>query len=75
MTNELDVLKKLHYGTFPESELLAMYYQFRNKYRIRLKLLQQPNFPERDAFNIIPTLYPMDLIRVIKNKRTKTKNK
>ncbi|NIM18511.1 MAG: hypothetical protein GTO45_41560 [Candidatus Aminicenantes bacterium] len=68
--NELDLLKKLHRGTFSEAELIDIFYQNRDRYRILLSLVQQPRFPEKHALNIISKLFPMDLIRVIKNKRT-----
>jgi hypothetical protein len=70
--SELDILKKLHHGTFSETELIDMYYQNRDRYRVLLSLVQQPRFPAKYALNIIPKLYPMDLIRAVKNKRTNT---
>jgi hypothetical protein len=70
MENELVILKKLFRGTFSEEELTDIYYQNRDRYRVLLSLVQQPRFPEKHALNIIPKLYPMDLIRVVKNKRT-----
>jgi hypothetical protein len=68
--NELALLKKLHQGTFSEAELIDIFYQNRDRYRILLSLVQQPRFPEKHALNIISKLFPMDLIRVIKNKHT-----
>jgi hypothetical protein len=68
--NELDLLKKLHRQTFSEAELIDIFYQNRDRYRVLLNLVQQPRFPEKHALNIISKLFPMDLIRVIKNKRT-----
>lgn len=68
--NELDILKKLQRGTFSEAELIDTFYQNRDRYRVLLSLVQQPRFPEKHALNIISKLFPMDLIRVIKNKRT-----
>lgn len=70
MENELEILTKLHRQTLPEEELIDIFYQNRDKYRVLLHLTQQPRFPEKLALNIIPKLYPMDLIRVVKNKRT-----
>jgi hypothetical protein len=70
MEEELEILKKLFRGTLQETELLDIYFQFRNKYRVLVSLLQQPRFPEKYALNIIPKLYPIDLVKVVKNKRT-----
>jgi hypothetical protein len=70
MENELEILTKLHRQTLPEEELIDIFYQNKDRYRVQLNLIQQPRFPEKFALNIIPKLYPMDLIRVIKNKRT-----
>lgn len=70
MENELELLTQLYRKTLPEEELIDIFYQNRDKYRVLLQLLQQPRFPEKHALNIIPKLYPMDLIKVVKNKRT-----
>jgi len=70
MENELELLKKLYRETLPEIELMDIFYQNRDRYRVLLHLLQQPRFPEKHALSIIPRLYPMDLIKVVKNKRT-----
>lgn len=70
MEEELEILKKLHRQTFSENQLLEMYHQYREKYRLVFHLIQQPQFPERYALNVIPRLFSMDLLRVIKNKRT-----
>lgn len=70
MEEELEVLKKLYRGTFQESELIDIYDQNRSKYRVLVSLIQQPKFPEKYALNIVPKLFPIDLLKVIKNKRT-----
>ncbi|MGE5340924.1 MAG: hypothetical protein ACM3SY_05515 [Candidatus Omnitrophota bacterium] len=70
MSEELEVLKKLHRGTFQESELIQLYSQHHDQYRVLVSLLQQPGFPEKHAVGIIPKLFLMDLVRVIKNKHT-----
>jgi translation elongation factor EF-G len=70
MESELELLTKLHRKTLPEEELIDIFYQSKDKYRVLLHLIQQPRFPEKLALNIIPRLFPMDLIRVVKNKRT-----
>ncbi len=68
--SELDVLKKLFHNSYTEAELLDIFYQNRGRCRVLLSLLQQPRFPEKHSLNIIPTLNPMDLIKVVKNKHT-----
>jgi hypothetical protein len=70
MESELELLKLLYRKTLPEEELIDIFYQNRDRYRVLLHLIQQPRFPEKLALNIVPRLYPMDLIRVVKNKRT-----
>jgi hypothetical protein len=70
MDSELELLRRLHREVLTEDALLDIFYANRDRYRVLLHLLQQPRFPERQSLNIIPRLYPMDLIRVIKNKRT-----
>jgi hypothetical protein len=67
--NELDLLRRLHRSVLAEEELLELFYANRDRYRVLFHLLQQPKFPDRIALNIIPRLYAMDLVRVIKNKR------
>ena len=67
--NELDLLRKLYRGTFTKDELLEVLAQNRDRYRVLFQLVQQPKLPERDSLSIITKLFPMDLMRVIKNKR------
>jgi len=70
MKNEMEILKRLHRRALSEIELLDIFYQSKDSYRILFHLIQQPKFPEKHSLNIIPKLYPMDLLKVIKNKRT-----
>ena len=70
MESELELLRQLYHRTLPEEELIDIFYQNRDRYRVLLHLIQQPRFPEKFALNIVPRLYPMDLIKVVKNKRT-----
>ncbi len=70
MENELDILKKLYRSTFQENELIEIYFQYRNSYRVTVSLLQQPRFPDKYALNIIPKVFPIDLLKISKNKRT-----
>ncbi|MCP5109113.1 MAG: hypothetical protein GY950_37375 [bacterium] len=70
MSDELELLRKLHFGSVSEDELMDMFHRFRDNYRMQLNLAMHPKFPEKFALNIIPRLFVIDLIRVIKNKRT-----
>jgi len=70
MDDELEVLKYLFRGTFQEPELVDIFYRHRNKYRVMVSLLQQPRFPEKHALGIIPKLFPIDLVKISKNKLT-----
>lgn len=67
---ELELIKKLNFGNLSEQELLDVFYKNRDKYRILVNLIQQPKFSERFSLDIISKLFPVDLMRVIKNKRT-----
>lgn len=67
---DLELIRKLNFGNLSEQELIDVFYKNRDKYRILVNLIQQPKFPEKFSLNIIPKLFPIDLINVIKNKRT-----
>lgn len=71
MSQELDLLRKIHFGSVTEDELLDIYYQNPDNYRIRLNLAMHPRFPEKFAIDIIARLFSADLLRVIKNRRTR----
>jgi hypothetical protein len=70
MNSELDLLRRLYRETLPQEELIELYYNNRDRYRVLLHLVQQPKFPERFSLNIVPKFFAMDLIRIVKNKRT-----
>jgi len=70
MIEELEILRKLHFGSVTEQELLDIHYRFQDSYRVQLNLVMHPNFPQRFAINIVSRLYAVDLMRVVKNKRT-----
>lgn len=57
-------------GQVRESELIELYEQNRDNYRIQCQLIQHPRFPVKMALNIIQHLFSGDIIRVIKNRRT-----
>lgn len=69
MSDELTLLRKLHFGSVTEAELMEIYHQYRDNYRVRVSLVMHPGFPQKMAFNIVPSLFPVDLMRVSKNKR------
>lgn len=71
MADDLKLIQRLNFGAVPEEELLDIYHQEKANYRILFNLVQHPKFPERFALEIIPKLYSIDLIKVIKNKRTR----
>jgi len=67
--SNLEILKRLQQSIVKENELTDIYYQNRDNYRVLFFLVQQPKFSVKLSLNLIPTLFSMDLIRVIKNKR------
>lgn len=67
---ELELIRRIKYGSINSRELLELYNEYENNYRIVFFLIQHPSFSEKTALNIIPRLYIIDLIRVIKNRRT-----
>jgi hypothetical protein len=69
-TANLEILRRLQQSVMNEHELTDIYYQNKDNYRILFFLVQQSKFPAKLSLNLIPTLFAMDLIRVIKNKRT-----
>lgn len=71
MGNEFEILKKIRSGSISEQELVEIYDRKRDSYNVLFHLVQHPRFPERFSLNIIADLFPMDLVRVIKNTRTR----
>ncbi|MCU0290305.1 MAG: hypothetical protein MUF15_28470 [Acidobacteria bacterium] len=70
MSDELDLLRKLHFSSVTEDELMDIFYLNKDNYRVLMHLAMHPKFPDKFALNIISHLNPMDLMRVIKNSRT-----
>ena len=68
--NEIDIIRQVSFGNVSEKELVEIYDSQRNNYRIRFHLIQHPRFPVKVALNIIQQLFTMDLIRLIKNRRS-----
>ena len=71
MGNEFELLKKIRSAAISEQELVEIYDRKRDSYTVLFHLIQHPRFPERFSLNIIANLFPMDLVRVIKNTRTR----
>jgi hypothetical protein len=71
MGTEFEILKKIRSGTISEQELVEIYECKKDRYNILFHLVQHPRFPERFSLNIIADLFAMDLVRVIKNTRTR----
>ncbi len=69
MTDELELLRKLRFGSVSEQELLDLHYRYRDNYRIQLNLVMHPRFPQKFSLSIITSLFAMDLLQVIKNRR------
>jgi hypothetical protein len=70
MSEQLDLLRKIHFGVVSETELMDIFYRYKDDYRMQMNLVMHPRFPEKFAMNIVARLFPIDLVRVIKNKRT-----
>lgn len=68
--NELIVIRRLQSGGLKREELIELYHQNQDRYRVLLHLAQHPSFPEAFALGIISKLFPGDLVRVIKNLKT-----
>ena len=68
--DEIELIRKLNFGSFSEPELIDIFNENRSNYRILLNLVQNPRFPAKFSLNIISSLFSMDLLRIIKNKRT-----
>lgn len=71
MGTEFEILKKIRSGAISEQELVEIYDRKKDSYNVLFHLIQHPRFPERFSLNIIADLFPMDLVRVIKNTRTR----
>ncbi|MDY0296619.1 MAG: hypothetical protein RB296_04810 [Acidobacteriota bacterium] len=68
--DDLDVLRRIAGGSVTAEELSRLSYEFAHRQRIQIALIQHPRFPQRRALNILASLFPADLMRVIRNKRT-----
>jgi len=68
--NELKLLRRIKYGHIGSEELVSLYNEYAGNYRMRFALVQHPSFPVKTALNIIPSLFTIDLIRLVKNRRT-----
>ena len=68
--DELSVLRRLASGAVSADELNRLSDEFAHRQRVQVALIQHPRFPQKRALNIICSLFPGDLLRVIRNKRT-----
>ncbi len=68
--NDLNLIQRLQHSDLSRDELLDIFQQNRDKYRILLHLVMHPKFPESQSLGIISKVYLMDLLKVIKNTRT-----
>ena len=67
--NEIEIIRQIRSGSVKEKDLIDIFDNQRNNYRIRFHLVQHPRFPVKIALNIIQQLFTMDLIRLMKNRR------
>ena len=67
---EVELIRRLNFGSVTEPELIDIYHENKSNYRILLNLVQHPRFPIKFSLNFVPSLFSMDLLRVIKNRRT-----
>lgn len=68
--NEIEVLRRLQKGYISEDELIDYYNKYIDNQRILLSLVQHPKFPTRLSSNLVVKFFGIDLIRIIRNKRT-----
>lgn len=71
MASEFEILKKIRYGSLTEQELTDIYFRHKNNYAILFALCRHSRFPENYSLNIVPELFNMDLVRVVKDTRTR----
>lgn len=68
--DELSVLRRINSGSVTVEELEKFGDEFSHRQRIQVALVQHPRFPQKRALNIISSLFPGDLLKVLRNKRT-----
>jgi len=67
--NELLLLRRLQRDVLKKGDLLEIYSQNKDRYRVLVQLIQHPLLPVHLSLDILPELNPYDLLRVIKNVR------
>jgi len=67
--DELEIIRHLQFAQISEAELIGIFQENRDSYRVLLHLVQHPRFPAHQALNVIPKLYVSDLLKVIRNGR------
>lgn len=68
--DNLDILKKIRLGSISEAKLIEIYFENINNHLFLFNLVQNPSFPIRLGLEIIPKLFPAELVRVSNNKRS-----
>jgi len=68
--DELSVLRRISGSAVTAEELGRISEEFAHRQRVQVALIQHPRFPQKRALNIIPALFPGDLMRIVRNKRT-----
>ena len=68
--SDLELLRCLYKGGLSAGELEEMADRFADRYRVQVALIQNPRFPVRRSLNFISSLFPADLVRLIRNKMT-----
>ena len=67
--DDLVLIRRLLRESLKKGDLLEMFEQNRDRYRVLVHLIQHPLLPVHLSLDILPQLNPYDLVRVIKNTR------
>lgn len=68
--SELEVLRQINFGALSSEDLVNIYHDYTRSYRVQFQLVQHPRFPIKYSMGIISKMFPPDLVRITKNKRT-----
>ena len=68
--SELEVLRQINFGALSSEDLVNIYHDYARSYRVQFQLVQHPRFPIKYSMGIISKMFPPDLVRITKNKRT-----
>lgn len=67
--DELELIRSLNRGDWTASQLLELYHRFADRRRVQLFLAMHPRFPAGTANNLIPLLFPAEILLLVKNPR------